>query len=1220
MKRTAGFDLLNDPLSGANLVEAGAGTGKTYTITGLFLRLVVEKRLPVGKILVVTFTEAATQELRDRIRGALREALGVFCGERTADAFLAAMAEKHRDTRTASMDLEEALRAFDQASIFTIHGFCRRMLRDNAFESGGLFDTELIADQGDIIRDIVLDYWRQHFYDASPLFVHYAISTKVSPDTLVGLLTSRITLPYLKIIPRVDTPDTASEEQCFLIRLEAARSLWNTSKSEVVDILSRDENLDRSKYRYASIPGWVEHMDDWLCSQGSRSLLFEAFDKFTNAGLAQGVKKGCLPPSHDFFDLCDKLKQAQEKLAAVFDQRLLSLKKGLFDYARKELGARKKDRNIQFFDDLLYGLHGALNHKVGDALGRAVRARFQAALIDEFQDTDPIQYDIFKRLFGGDQSILFLIGDPKQAIYGFRSADIFTYMKAVDDVTSCYTLDKNWRSVPDLIGAVNALFSGVRHPFVYEKIPFQAAIPARNKDSETLQINGKTDAPFYLWFVGSAQVTGADKPIPKGQAREWIATSVAGEIARLLRLGKNNQALLGDRPLSAEDIAVLVRRNTDARLMKEVLFAFNIPSVLHSTGNLFDTRDALEVERVLAGIVRPSDEGLLKIALATDMMGVKGESLDALFQDETGWEARIVRFRRYHDLWRKKGFIQMFRCLLFDDKVIARLMALPDGERRATNVLHLSEVLHQVSIQRQLGMAGVEKWLAEQRDPNAPRLEEHQLRLESDDQAVRIVTIHKSKGLEYPIVFCPFCWDGTRIKNKKEPFTFHHEAHDMQLTLDLGSEFKDRHRIWAEKEALAEQLRVLYVALTRARNRCYMIWGRFNEAETSAPAYLFHQPPSPWKDGDVARATAERFAALSDEQMIKDLSTVVTRAKGAVTLCDMPGQKSKALEPSVIEGQGLGCRRFSGHIDRSWQVASFSSLTARERYHSALPYGDARMSGKDYEDKFPEDIRMEGASIKEASSGETAPDIFAFPRGAKAGNLVHGIFEELDFGCEDSSHLETLVADKLSAFGFEALWQEALCRMIRNVLSVPLDAGHETFRLAGVGKKDRLTEMGFYFPLKGISSEALNSLPAAHAGTHYGLDWSEQMGRLDFSPARGFVKGYVDLVFRFEDRYYLADWKTNFLGDRVEDYGPEALGAAMTRGNYVLQYLLYSVALHQYLRLRLPGYAYNKYFGGVYYLFVRGVDPGKGSHYGVFHDRPSEELIDALSKALIGGP
>jgi exodeoxyribonuclease V beta subunit len=751
------------------------------------------------------------------------------------------------------------------------------------------------------------------------------------------------------------------------------------------------------------------------------------------------------------------------------------------------------------------------------------------------------------------------------------------------------------------------MFSGAHHPFIYDKIPFQRAIAARTKDSEILEIDGKAQPPFQLWFAHAQHVTGKDKPIAKTQARALIASAVGGEISRLLRLGKDNRATLGSRPISPEDIAVLVRRNADARLMKHVLSQRNIPSVLYSTGNLFDTHEALEVERLLASIVEPSNEGLLKTALATDMMGAKGEDLEELMKDETRWEDRVIRHKAYHDLWRKKGFVQMFRRLLFDQNVIARLMALPDGERRATNVLHLSEVLHQASVQRKPGMAGLEKWLAEQRDPNAPRLEEHQLRLESDERSVKLVTIHKAKGLEYPVVFCPFAWDGSKIKNKKEPFTFHHKVDNMQLTLDMGSENMDRHRGWAEKEALAEQLRVLYVALTRARNRCYMIWGRFNEAETSAPAYLFHQPAS-CRPGDAARATAERFVGLSDEDMLEDLGALTSGARGTISVSAMPTGPNDGFTPSAAKRKVLGCRTFSGHIDRSWRITSFSSLTSRGYHNADLADRDSDIVAT------TDGQRLDVEPVADA----VLWDIFAFPKGTKAGTFVHSIFENLDFAAADPSHVENLVAEKLSEYGYESKWQGVVCRMIRNVLAVPLDSGQGQFNLSSVTRKDRLTELAFYFPLRPTSAEALKRLLAARTTIDPEADRPERMGPLDFSPVKGFMKGYMDTVFRLDNRYYLVDWKTNFLGSQVEDYGPKALAAAMSKGFYVLQYLLYTVALHQYLRLRLPGYSYEKHFGGLYYLFVRGMDPDKGSHFGVFRDRPSEVLIDDLAEALIG--
>jgi exodeoxyribonuclease V beta subunit len=1206
MKPIPGFDLLNAPLSGTNLTEASAGTGKTYTITGLFLRLILEKRLPVNRILVVTFTEAATQELQDRIRSALRHALAAFSGETVEDSFLADLAEKHRNTRTALGDIEEALRAFDQAAIFTIHGFCRRMLHDNAFESGSLFDTELISDQGEITRQIVRDYWRKHFYDASPLFVHYAISRRVSLESLLLLLGNRISLPYLKVVPECDLPDTSVEEQSFLTSFASVRDAWESDSGPVEDIFSNDESLNRVKFNKRKVSEWIKGMDDYLATDGHNPLLFMGFEKFTKTALEQGVKKGHRPPEHRFFDQCERLKARQTTLMAVFHRRLLALKTGLYHYARKELARRKTEKNIQSFDDLLFRLHEALNKKGGDALARAIGAKFKAALIDEFQDTDPIQYDIFKRVFGTEKSILFLIGDPKQAIYGFRSADVFTYMEAAENVTTRYSLGRNWRSEPDLIAAVNTLFDRAHHPFVYDQIPFYPARAARDENSEILEIDGHADAPFHLWFVNAQKVTGRDKPIPKTQARKLIAEAVAGEISRLLRFGKDNRALLGQRPLSAEDIAVLVRRNADARLMKRVLSELNIPSVLHSTGNLFDTYEAQEMERLLASLVEPSHEGLLKTALATDMMGIKAQELEALIQDEIRWEARVVRFKEYHDLWQKKGFVQMFRRLLFAENVIVRLMALSDGERRNTNVLHLCEVLHQASVEKKLGMAGLVKWLAGQRDPNSPRLEEHQLRLESDERSVKLVTVHKSKGLEYPVVFCPFVWDGTSIPDAKEAFTFHDRADHMRLTLEMGSENRDRNRDWAEQEALAEQLRLLYVAVTRARNRCNLVWGRFNQAETSAPAYLFHQPMSR-EDEDLAGTAAERFAGLSDEQILDDLKDLAAMSKGTVAVSEMPSRSSDALGSSAVASEALTHRIFSRRINRYWQIASFSSLTYRGHEYTDWVNYDSGLPSKAY-----------GKTAAETSGvEEEAEGIFAFPKGTKAGTFVHSIFEELDFTEKDPAHMEGLVADKLAEFGYGAEWQRCICDMIGKVLSASFDSGYGEFALNRLARKDRLTELGFYFPLRSVSADSLKTLLAKHPGLSPDTDSREHIGRLDFSPVKGFMRGFIDMVFQFEKRYYLVDWKTNFLGPTVEDYGQEALSAAMSKGFYVLQYLLYTVALHEYLQLRLPEYSYEKHFGGVFYLFVRGVDPKKGLNYGIFRDRPPEALIDELSERLI---
>ena len=1221
MTRCEHFDLLNSPLEGTNLIEASAGTGKTYAIAGLFLRLILEKKLSVNEILVVTFTVPATEELRGRIRGKLREAREAFSGARTEDVFLKDLVKRHRDSKTAIRNLGEALRAFDQAAIFTIHGFCRRMLHENAFESGSLFDTELVTDQENLKREIVDDFWRSHFYNASPLFVNYAISNKFSPDSLLALLANRHAQPYLKIIPRIEVPDSSLQEKDFQEYFNKVRSNWKSARREVEKILASDEGLNRSKYKYANIPIWIQSMDDAMASGGNNPLLFDGFKKFTSEELKGAVKKDYTTPAHPFFELCQKLREKQEELERVFDQRLLGLKAELFDYVQDELIRRKGEKNIQFFDDLLLRLDRALEEGGGEALARAMSTKFGAALIDEFQDTDPIQYAIFKKVFGTGKSILFLIGDPKQAIYSFRGADIFAYMEAAGDLESRYTLGENWRSEPDLITAINTVFARAGHPFVYDEIPFQSAAPAANKDSESLRMDGQTGSPLQLWFVDASKVTDPGKTITKTQARELISKAVADEISRLINLGRNNRALIGKRSLREGDIAVLVRTHYEARNIQKALSALDIPSVLYTTENLFDSHEALEMERVLAGISEPNNESLLKEALATDMIGARGEELDDLMKDETGWEKWVIKFKTYHDLWDRHGFIQMFRCLLFGEKVLPRLMSLPDGERRNTNLLHLSEVLHQTSIGRRLCIAGLLKWLSEQRDPSTPRLEEYQLRLESDENAVKLVTIHKSKGLEYPVVFCPFGWAGSRIKKNKDPFTFHDELRNRRLTLDLGSEGMDENRVFAEKEELAENLRLFYVALTRARSRCYLVWGRFRDAETSAPAYLFHQQGS-WEGKNVVNITGERFKGLNDEDVISELKMIVDKAGGTIRLSDMPMEAGKEYSPLPGRKVTLSSRKFSGNIDRQWHISSFSSLVSGQprgaeladhdeinlpaRHRPALQDSDGAGGPDSYSQKG-----LEESLIEEEPSG-----IFSFPRGAKPGTFLHDIFENLDFGQKDTSIMKELVANKLNQYGFESTWQEALCDMIQKVLSVPLDLDRRYFTLSRIRNQDRLNELEFYFPLKSISPKKLNNIFGEYTGPELSTDFPERIERLDFTPVRGFMKGFIDMVFQFQNRFYLVDWKSNFLGNRVDDYGQKALAAAMKKEFYIIQYHIYTVALNQYLQLRLPGYSYETHFGGVYYIFLRGVDPDRGTDFGIYRQRPSGKLINELCSNL----
>lgn len=1227
------FDLINAPLKGANLLEASAGTGKTFTIEGLFLRLIIEKNLPVGSILVVTYTVAATEELRCRIRGRLLKAAQAFAQGESADRLLAALLYRFADQqerRRVQELLQAALRDFDEAPIFTIHSFCQRTLQENAFESDALFDTEFLADEERLRREVVDDFWRSHFYETLPEVVGYVLARGCSPASLAALLRQVVSHPDMEIIPHLEpfTPEAlrgliAAYGDAF----EEIKRHWPQVRQDIRGHLESSALHAGTYGRKAE--GLCRAMDLCVDAGENRFPPGEHLIKFTPSYLAAKVKKNQPPPQHDFFQLCQILRDRAMVLEEELARYLLFLKTDFLVSARKKLAARKEEDNVMFFDDLLLRLRAAVEGKRGEELVRIIRGRYQAALIDEFQDTDSVQFAIFRTVFGQGDFPLFLIGDPKQAIYSFRGADIFAYMQAAAAMAGKYTIAENWRSEPGLIKAVNTLFSQRENPFVYREIAFSPTVPPVDKVQELLTLQGRHEAPCQWWFVPAEKFVGPGKLLPKGKVRTIIARAIAGETARLLMLARQGEVRIGNRSLQEGDIAVLVRQHREARIIQEALRRLNIPAVLQKAGHIFATTEAEELERVLRALAQPEENELVRAAMLTDMLGVGVAEMGRLAQEEGDWDLWRGKFDFYHRVWWEAGFMSAFTALLNGENIKPRLLAFPDGERRVTNLLHLAELLHRTSEEGKCGMMGLVKWLAEQRDQPAPYPDEHQLRLESDARAVQIVTVHQSKGLEYPIVFCPFTWEGSEVRG--DAFSFHNTSAAGRIVFDLGSADADRHRSLAERELLAENVRLLYVSLTRAKHRCYFVWGRFNKAETSAPAYLFHdeQKSDGTEEGNaLTTAIAANFEKLTDELMYRRLAEIASLAEGAIDLREVPTEAGE-VQPLRLDAEDLPAfQPFSGNIDRSWRIVSFSSLTADRPQMADIPDYDGSLAVSPPPADYLEVFGAPREKFLKEAAGED--NIFSFPRGAEAGTLLHDILQRLDFQEKREAEVENLVSRKLLGYGFPACWEGVIRDLLGKVVTAPFlpftdeEEVAVPFSLSAVDNAARLNELEFYFPLQRFTLADLQrifhkaGLGFAHSDTdNEGPQLLHGMEQLHFNPLRGFMKGFMDMVFCHNGRFYLVDWKSNFLGNDVADYGPAGLARAMAEGSYHLQYHLYTLALHEYLSVRLPTYRYEKHFGGVYYVFLRGLGHLSGPEYGIYRDRPPAARIKKLAEVLI---
>lgn len=1167
MKRL--LDLKALVLSGTHLIEASAGTGKTYTIASLFLRLLLEKKIPVESILVVTYTVPATDELKTRIRDKLRQARDDFVLGSSDDEFIAWLMEIVGNGAQAVGILDDALARFDETSISTIHGFCQRMLKEMAFETASPFETELVADQADMVASVAEDFYRMHIAACDvPEFISFARSRKVSPEWFMDLAGQKNLAA--EVIPGSVHSGTSRDMAAMLdtyrrIFAELKRA-WPEDREEIAMILADERNFRQNMISSAGSPALLSELDLFLAADHPVLPLPETMKKFSQEYIQRAKKKTAVFFGHRFLDLCDELHKSASALADVMEEKVTGLKVDFLGFLDCALMRRKESLGVVHFDDLLLRMYKALRSRGGVALSEAVRARFAAALIDEFQDTDPLQYEIFRRCFAG--STLFFIGDPKQAVYSFRGADVFTYAKAaaeVEDVNT-HTLLCNWRSIPGLVEAVNTVFSGVPDPFVFDWIRFDSAVPAPKPDRKDLV--GVDGAPLTVWFME----TGDRGVITVEQANRAVCNAVAFEISRLLGLSGSGVIMLGSDALRPRDLAVLVRTNTQARMVRDALHDAHIPCVLYSDENVFGSLEAFEMEMLLCALAEPVREGVVRTALMTRIFGLDACAIDALGRDEAAWEGWIERFRAWHESWARTGIIPVIRRILDTQKVRERLLGLDGGERALTNVLHIAELLGRAEATGKFGMQGLRKWLAERRNPEFPGSEEYQLRLESDDDAVRVMTVHKSKGLEFPVVFCPFAW-GAPSKERGEGVLFHDSAGNA--VLDLGSADRDEHRRQAGIEELAENVRLLYVALTRARNRCYVCFGQMNGAERSAMAHLFRH--------------------LGEEDHRAALKEYLERQTRHASLVDLPDGKPETLGGACPSPHEPAARIFSGRLDRTWGMASYTSFI--RGLHAPGETADRDTAHYGLEERTED--RREGTR-----------DVFAFPKGARAGTVLHEVFERLDFTSSDSDMCK-VVEEALSAHGFDRSWTGAVAGMVRRVLDVDLGG----FSLAEVGKGQLLTELEFMYPISTVTPETLvKALQGCMPG---GMPFPT--ARFTFDPVKGFLRGFMDLVFHRDGRYYLVDWKSNHLGDSVEDYHQKALLHAMVGEGYVLQYHLYCVALHRYLRQRVEVYDYDEHFGGLFYVFLRGVDPCRGMGYGVFSARPEKETIEGLEGMIVGG-
>jgi exodeoxyribonuclease V beta subunit len=1147
------FDPRGAALDGVQLIEASAGTGKTWTICALVLRLLVERRLTVDRILVVTFTNAATAELRERVRGRIAELRDHLRDGAPADELVGAVAERARalwDTPAALVaHLDLALHGFDEAAISTIHGFCQRALTGAPFTARVAASLELLDDDGELRRGVVHDFWRTHVAGADVQLATLMRGLKDTPERFDALLARRVGQPLARHVwpEGLDAPDD-DHGPAIAVAHARARALWLAQRAEVLAVIEAAvaaKALHGGTYKPAGV---AEAVADWdrLLAADAPALAAAAEGRaalLAASRLAEKTNKKATPPAHAFFDAAEALLAARAAAGAALRRARLRLLRRLLDEGPALLRERKRALRAVAFDDLLSDLWQRLVGAPLPGYAQALRAHYPAMLIDEFQDTDPQQYAIFSALHGADPAAgpLFLVGDPKQAIYRFRHADLHAYLAARRGAGAVHTLLGNQRSDALLIDALNVLFTANPRVFLLDGLDYPVVRPGAKPRKAFVDASGSPAQPLQLWTLPH----GDDgQPLPKPEARRQAVAATAAEVARLLAAGRRGEVTIAGRPLEGGDIAVLVRTHRDGRQVRAALGAAGVASVEHAQDSVLASPEAEELERVLAAVLEPERWALVRGALATSLLAVDAAALLAIDEASDAAAALRGRLEALRDLWRERGVAMLLRRWLREEGVSTRLLARPDGERRMTNLLHLAELLHRAS-EDHPGMEPLLRWLQVERRAAAQGGggEERQLRLESDRHLVQIVTVHKSKGLEYPIVFCPLLWDGGRRPEAALPGIALHDARGASV-VDFRAEAGDGFDDAAPKAAVAaeveaEAMRLLYVALTRAEHRCVLVAGGYTSRGTASECL----------DAALNRLTGGR--ADDPAGLLARWAGLAASSPQAIAIATLaqPG-RAHSREESAAGARIVA--RSAPRVPPAWRIASFSSLNAGTAIERASADRDLHVAVTAPGTAPPPDLADD--------------DILRFPRGPLAGEVLHALLERVDFTDPSGwpASAASLVRERCSALGVAPTAQAGLVaqmvRMLGDVLATELRSpSGRCFRLAQVPWARRLVENEFH-----LGREAAGALGV---------------------PA-GYLTGFIDLVFEHAGELFIVDWKSNHLGWFPQDYDADRLAMVVREQGYDRQAAIYARAVES-LCARRPGVR----FGGAFCVFLRGTRP-----------------------------
>lgn len=1107
------FNILTAELQDSRLIEASAGTGKTFSVAVLVLRLILEKEIEIEKMLMVTFTNAAVAEMESRIRKFIRIGYKYSDGkiDLDEDDKIRLVIEGCNKTEERKKELlRKAVRSLDNLSVMTIHSFCQKTINEFTFETNQSFDFEIVTDDSDLLISESNRYLRE-VLNTLNLETFRELNKEVKFEKMHELLKKH--LLGMKFIDSYIEDDS---------EIEALRE----------EIAGKNNELDtfiRGSYPQVLATQMRDNDLKQEAAQGNTEEFKRRFRDQINSKKPAAYFASFEFMKADFMRFEEEIKHAEDKFINY-------IYLDFFRYSDLVIKRVKRKKGYISYDDQIKTVYSSLgNETLKDKLGK----KYSAVFIDEFQDTDNYQYEIFKTVFSENfkdkkfRPVIFYIGDPKQSIYGWRGADLDTYKTAKGDVGAdgILRMNTNYRSTAKMIDALNILLSaGGNNMFIDEKIEYHD-VEQGAANLGTMTFHGKEVEPVTLWeFDNNDERTNF--------------RAVAREIFILLT---NDYRIKEDR-IKPKDIGVLVRENRQGDDIKKLLADFNIPAVKRDDKKVLGSDEARMIQYLLKAVISPN-RGDINRALLSRYFGYKADTIKTI--DD---EKHIEVFIGLKKTLKEEGIYNMISSFLNTYGVRAICMKDVLGQRVLTNISQVAEILHKKEKQQKYTADELLVWMQRSIDDAD---EEYQQRIESDEEAVQISTIHKAKGLEYKIVFAPCLCMIPRFKRlEKNNVNDFKKAGEYYFTFnypELSSEDKDLF----DKQKEQENRRLIYVALTRPVYKCYISF--------MPRSYLSQEVVSSFED--IYKALNKNNQELFRKEDFSEGEFVNINGRYTPEE-DEQRQFSPKPAPSI-------------EIRNTFGIHSYSALS---RAHYSAPFEKAELGEAENYDQF----------------------IFQdLGRGANAGTALHTIFERLDFAGDEESWRQTL--SEASQYWKNILKEEKLelfMQLVYNAMNVKIPFIEKEFTLKKVEHVKKLPELEFYFSLDRINRTEINTLMG---------DEADLSGEAEIE---GLMTGFIDLLFEHNGKYYILDWKSNHLGNSPDDYDTDGMAEAMKGSNYNLQYMIYTVAAVRWLKSRIMNFDYENQFGGVIYVFLRGVREGMDT--GIYTIKPDKTTIKGLDEALSG--